>query len=81
MIARVDGTLTEILLLLLLISIKPPPAWKYDSNRTASDYTDDCPVDKFALHSYLIITAPYASLTLEAVTDKEIKLDGSVGAK
>jgi hypothetical protein len=83
MIARVGGTLTG-----------DAPVATFDINKTttmvlgkydletgiASDYTNDCPVDKFALHSYLIITAPYASLDLEAVTDKVIKVDGTVGA-
>jgi len=83
MIARVGGTLTG-----------DAPVATFDINKTttmvlgkydletgiASDYTNDCPVDKFALHSYLIITAPYASLDLEAVTDKVIKADGTVGA-
>jgi hypothetical protein len=84
MIARVDGTLTgDAPVATFDINKTTTKALgKYDiATGTASDYTDDCPVDKFALHSYLIITAPYASLTLEAVTDKEIKLDGSVGDK
>jgi hypothetical protein len=83
-IARVDGTLTgDAPVATFDINKTTTKALgKYDiATGTVSDYTDDCPVDKFALHSYLIITGTYATLTLEAVTDKEIKLDGSVGAK
>jgi hypothetical protein len=82
-ITRVDGTLTgDAPVATFDINKTTTKALgKYDiATGTSSDYTNDCPVDKFALHSYLI--APnYASLTLEAVTDKEIKLDGTVDVK
>jgi len=81
-IARVNGTLTGNAPVATFDINKTTTMvlGKYDlETGTASDYTNDCPVDKFALHSYLI--APnYASLDLEAVTDKVIKADGTVGA-
>ncbi|OQB29490.1 MAG: hypothetical protein BWY08_01922 [Bacteroidetes bacterium ADurb.Bin174] len=83
MIARVDGTLTGNAPVATFDINKTTTTvlGKYDlATGTASDYTNDCPVDKFALHSYLIITDPYASLALEPVTDKVIKVDGTVGA-
>lgn len=57
---------------------------KYDPDTYAlSDFTieDPAPVDKFELGSYIITPSNYATFSLETVTDKEIKPDGTVGAK
>ena len=54
---------------------------KYDlETNTGTDFTTDAPANKFALGSYLIKPDNYASLELEAITDKVIKTDGTVGA-
>lgn len=81
--ARVDGTLTGASPVATFDITKTTIGvlGKYDlETGTASDFTTDAPIDKFALGSYIITPSNYASLQLETITDKVIKSDGTVGA-
>ena len=81
--ARVAGTLTGATPVATLDINKTTTLvlGKYDlETNTGTDFTTDAPANKFALGSYLIKPDNYASLELEAITDKVIKTDGTVGA-
>lgn len=81
--ARVDGTLSGTAPVATFDINKATSGvlGKYDlETGTASDFTTDAPIDKFALGSYIITPSNYASLQLETITDKVIKSDGTVGA-
>lgn len=85
--ARVAGTLTGTTPVAKFDIRKTTPITthvlgKYDlENGISSDFTTDAPVNQFALDSYLITPSNFATFTLEPVTDKVIKPDGTIGAE